>query len=57
MYCPQQLTNIDWEVTFDVDPALARRTRESYQRDLELHGGGAIGCHFPELRAARVLTR
>lgn len=57
MYCPQQLSNIDWEVTFDVDPVLARRTRQSYQRDLELHGGGAIGCHFPELRAARVLAR
>lgn len=57
MYCPQQLTNIDWEVTFDIDPVLARRTRESYQRDLELHGGGAIGCHFPQLRAARILSR
>jgi glyoxylase-like metal-dependent hydrolase (beta-lactamase superfamily II) len=56
MYCPQQLSNIDWEVTFDYGPALARRTRESYQRDLERHGGGAVGCHFPELRAARVLS-
>lgn len=56
VYCPQQLTNIDWEVAFDVDPAAARRTRERLGRDLELHGGGALGCHFPELAMARMLT-
>jgi hypothetical protein len=27
------------------------------ERDLELHGGGAVGCHFPELKVARALTR
>jgi glyoxylase-like metal-dependent hydrolase (beta-lactamase superfamily II) len=56
MYCPQQLSQLDWTITFDVDPALARRTRERYQRDLEAHGGGALGCHFPELKLARLLT-
>lgn len=57
MYCPQQLTELDWGAATDVDPALARKTRERYERDLELHGGGAIGCHFPELKVARVLAQ
>jgi glyoxylase-like metal-dependent hydrolase (beta-lactamase superfamily II) len=56
MYCPQQLTNADWAATSDVDAHLARRTRERYMRDLEAHGGAAVGCHFPELRAGRVLS-
>ena len=56
MYCPQQLTNLDWGAAFDVDPALARATRERLQRDLELHGGGALGCHFPGLIAGRAVT-
>ncbi|HWL45221.1 MAG TPA: MBL fold metallo-hydrolase [Ilumatobacter sp.] len=54
-HCPQQLTETDWSVAFDVDPALARRTRDTLVRDLDAHGGGALGCHFPELRLARAL--
>jgi glyoxylase-like metal-dependent hydrolase (beta-lactamase superfamily II) len=57
MYCPQQLSNLDWEAASDVDPALARRTRETYERDLEIHGGEAVGCHFPELIAGRALNK
>jgi glyoxylase-like metal-dependent hydrolase (beta-lactamase superfamily II) len=56
MYCPQQLTSLDWEAAMDVDPVLARRTRETLARDLERHGGQALGCHFPELVGARVLA-
>jgi hypothetical protein len=40
-----------------VDPALARQTRERLEQDLEAHGGGAVGCHFPELKVARALSR
>jgi glyoxylase-like metal-dependent hydrolase (beta-lactamase superfamily II) len=57
MYCPQQLSELEWGAVSDVDPALARKTRERFERDLELHGGGAVGCHFPELKVARALTR
>jgi glyoxylase-like metal-dependent hydrolase (beta-lactamase superfamily II) len=57
MYCPHQLTNSDWGAAWDVDPILAARTRERYIRDLEQHGGSALGCHFPELLAARMLVR
>ena len=57
MYCPQQLSELDWGALVDTDPALARRTREVLYRDLERHGSVAVGCHFPGLRAARLLGR
>jgi len=56
MYCPQQLDDIELVRVGDIDPVLARRTRERLLIDLARHGGMAIGCHFPELKAARVLT-
>jgi glyoxylase-like metal-dependent hydrolase (beta-lactamase superfamily II) len=56
MYCPQQLTEVDWEASSDVDPAAAKRTRERYLRELDDEGGWALGCHFPGLRAGRVLN-
>jgi glyoxylase-like metal-dependent hydrolase (beta-lactamase superfamily II) len=55
MYCPQQLSNLDWAAASDVDPVAAKATRERYLRDLDAHGGVGVGCHFPELRAGRVL--
>ena len=57
MHCPQQLDNLDWQIAFDVDPVLARRTRDRLHADLGAHGGGAVGCHFPELLLGRVLAR
>jgi glyoxylase-like metal-dependent hydrolase (beta-lactamase superfamily II) len=56
VYCPQQLSHADWEAASDVDPALARKTRETFFRDLELHGGEAVGSHFPGLIAGRGLA-
>jgi glyoxylase-like metal-dependent hydrolase (beta-lactamase superfamily II) len=56
IYCPQQLTDTDWAATSDVDPAVARATRERYLRELEQDGGLAVGCHFPGLKAGRVLS-
>jgi glyoxylase-like metal-dependent hydrolase (beta-lactamase superfamily II) len=56
IYCPQQLTDTDWAATSDVDPVAARATRERYLRELDEDGGLAIGCHFPGLRAGRVLN-
>jgi glyoxylase-like metal-dependent hydrolase (beta-lactamase superfamily II) len=56
VYCPQQLTHTDWEATSDVDPTLARRTRERLWREVEDHGGITVGPHFPGLRAGRVLS-
>jgi glyoxylase-like metal-dependent hydrolase (beta-lactamase superfamily II) len=56
MYCPAQLTDADLTAVHDVDPDLARRSRLLIQRELEVHGSSAVGCHFPELQAARVLS-
>jgi glyoxylase-like metal-dependent hydrolase (beta-lactamase superfamily II) len=56
IYCAQQLTEVDWEATSDVDPALARQTREHLWREVESAGGLAVGAHFPGLRAGRVLS-
>ena len=55
MYCPAQLTDIDLAAMHDVDPVLARRSRELIQRELEAHGTSAVGCHFPGLHAARLV--
>jgi glyoxylase-like metal-dependent hydrolase (beta-lactamase superfamily II) len=55
VHCPQQLTHADWGAVGDVDPELARRTREWLYRDLEAHDGAAIGCHFPGLFGWRLL--
>jgi glyoxylase-like metal-dependent hydrolase (beta-lactamase superfamily II) len=56
VYCPQQLSHADWQAASDVDPTLARATRETFLRDLELHGGEAVGSHFPGLIAGRGLA-
>ncbi|HEY7107351.1 MAG TPA: MBL fold metallo-hydrolase [Acidimicrobiia bacterium] len=57
MYCPAQLTEMDLTAMHDVDPELARRSRELLARELESHEmrTEAVGCHFPGLRAARVV--
>lgn len=53
--CPQQLAEPDWENMTDVDPALARRTRESLWRDLDGRPDLAVAAHFPGLAFGRVL--
>jgi glyoxylase-like metal-dependent hydrolase (beta-lactamase superfamily II) len=55
MYCPEQLTDADLTAMHDVDPVLARRSRELIQREAERHGTTSVGCHFPGLRGARVI--
>jgi len=55
LYCPAQLTETDWAALTDVDPGLARATRRRLAGDLGTGGGVGVGCHFPGLRAGRVL--
>ena len=55
MHCPAQLTEPDWSVLFDVDAALARRTREQLLGELE-GDDIPVGCgHFPEAAFGRVV--
>ena len=53
--CPLQLEHSDWGAVSDMDPALARRTRELLWSELEADGTVGVGAHFPELQHGRVL--
>lgn len=51
-----ELLEPDWEVVFDVDPALAARTREALARELEGTDVPAAAAHFPGMRFGRLLA-
>lgn len=55
-HCPAELTEDDWEATFDVDPAMARRTREALARELEGSDVAIGAAHFPGLKFGRLMT-
>lgn len=53
--CPAQLTEPDWSILFDVDEALARRTRDQLMAELE-GTETVLACgHFPDAVFGRVL--
>jgi glyoxylase-like metal-dependent hydrolase (beta-lactamase superfamily II) len=54
--CPVQLDEADWGAMSDVDPTLARRTRERLWDEMEQSGVPGVGAHFPGLRFGRVLA-
>lgn len=54
--CPAQLDETEWGAMSDVDPALARRTRERLWAEMEDDGTVGAGAHFPGLAFGRVLT-
>ncbi len=56
VHCPAELLSDDWEAVFDVDQALARRTREALARELEGTDVPAAGAHFPGLQFGRLLA-
>jgi glyoxylase-like metal-dependent hydrolase (beta-lactamase superfamily II) len=56
VHCPAELLTDDWEAVFDVDPALARRSREALARELEGSDVRAAGAHFPGLEFGRLLA-
>lgn len=56
LHCPAELLDDDWDMVADVDPALARRTREQVARELEGSGVLAAAGHFPGLRFGRLLA-
>ncbi len=54
-HSPVQLLETEWNTPFDVDGALARRTRQRLVRDVQAHRDTAVaGMHFPGLRFGRV---
>jgi glyoxylase-like metal-dependent hydrolase (beta-lactamase superfamily II) len=56
VHCPVELMEDDWEAVFDVDPALARRTREALAKELEGSDVPVAAAHFPGLRFGRLLS-
>ena len=57
MYCPAQLTDADLTACTTSTPCFRERSRELIQREVESHATSAVSCHFPGLRAARVVGR
>ena len=55
VHCPAQLIETEWDGLMDVDPALAKRTREALARELEGSDVPVAAAHFPDLRFGRLL--
>jgi glyoxylase-like metal-dependent hydrolase (beta-lactamase superfamily II) len=55
VHCPVQLVEDEWGALFDVDPALAARTRTALARELEGSGALIAAAHFPGLEFGRLL--
>ena len=55
VHCPVELLEDQWEMVFDVDPALATRTRETLARELEGSDIPVAAAHFPGMRFGRLL--
>jgi len=54
-HCPVELLDSEWAALGDVDPALARVTREAWAREMEGTGVAASAAHFPGMRFGRLL--
>lgn len=55
VHCPVELLEPEWDGLGDVDPALARRTREALARELEGSEVPMAAAHFPGLAFGRLL--
>lgn len=54
-HCPVELYESEWDGLGDVDPVLAKRTRNAMFAELEASGVPATAAHFPGLEFGRVL--
>jgi glyoxylase-like metal-dependent hydrolase (beta-lactamase superfamily II) len=55
VHCPIQLEEDEWSALFDVDPELAKRTRNALARELEGSDVRVSGTHFPEMHFGRLV--
>jgi len=55
VHCPVELLDLEWQALGDVDPVLARQTREAWMREAE--GGESVvaAAHFPGMQFGRLL--
>jgi len=56
VHCAVELVDDDWETIGDVDPVLAKRTRERLAKDLATSDTIVSAAHFPELQFGRLVT-
>ena len=56
VHCPVELLDEEWDGMSDVDPALAKRTRNALARELEGTNTPVAAAHFPGLQFGRLLT-
>jgi glyoxylase-like metal-dependent hydrolase (beta-lactamase superfamily II) len=56
VHCPIELLEDEWITLGDVDPALARKTKDALARELEGSDTAIAGPHFPGLRFGRLLS-
>ncbi len=55
LHCPVQMTEADWSIAADVDPELARRSREEMYEELEKPGTFAGANHFADAVFGRLI--
>jgi glyoxylase-like metal-dependent hydrolase (beta-lactamase superfamily II) len=55
MHCPVQFDEADWGVVFDIDPNLARRTRDRLMTELEDPSTISADGHFADVVFGRVI--
>jgi glyoxylase-like metal-dependent hydrolase (beta-lactamase superfamily II) len=55
VHCPVQLEEEEWACVFDVDPALARSTRDNLLAELEGSSTVTAGGHFSDFTFGRVM--
>jgi len=55
VHCPVQLLEPEWDGLMDVDPAMAKRTRQMLERELDGADIPIAAAHFPGLRFGRLL--
>jgi glyoxylase-like metal-dependent hydrolase (beta-lactamase superfamily II) len=55
VHCPVELLESEWDGLGDVDPELARRTREALAREMEGSEVPMAAAHFPGLAFGRLL--
>jgi glyoxylase-like metal-dependent hydrolase (beta-lactamase superfamily II) len=56
VHCPVELLDDEWEGLGDVDPELAKRTKNALARELEGQDVPAAAAHFPGLQFGRLLA-
>ena len=55
VHCPIELLEDEWITLGDIDPVMARRTKDALARELAANGAHVAGPHFPGLRFGRLL--